>query len=206
MRGEQRVGPRHLGGGLRFYALNAIDLASHRAGIEIVPDSSDERVAAALVGIWQRVGLPVRLQLDNGGPFVAPRGLGLLVRLCLHQGVIPHFIPPREPWRNGTVEHFNDTFDKRFFRQERFSSLAHLKERARAFETFHNGNHRYRATGGRTPEQAAPLGRARKPRPLAELPKGWPLMRLWWQWAMSPTGPRRPSLRGRPGLQERPTA
>lgn len=168
------VGPRHLGGGLRFYALNAIDLASHRAGIEIVPDSSDERVAAALVGIWERVGLPVRLQLDNGGPFVAPRGLGLLVRLCLHQGVIPHFIPPREPWRNGTVEHFNDTFDKRFFRQERFSSLAHLQARALAFETFHNGNHRYRATGGRTPEQAAPLGRARKPRPLAELPKGWP--------------------------------
>jgi putative transposase len=168
------VGPRHLQGGVRFYALNAIDLASHRCGIEIVPDSSDERVAGALVALWQRLGLPLRLQLDNGGPFVAPKGLGLVVRACLHQGVIPRFIPPREPWRNGTVEHFNDTFDKRFFRQERFSSLAHLKERALAFETFHNGNHRYRPTNGRTPAESAQEGERQRPRPLAELPAGWP--------------------------------
>ena len=168
------VGPRHLGGGLRFYVLNAIDLASHRCAIAICPANADEQVASALTAVWQRLGLPVRLKLDNGGPFVGPRGLGLIARLCLHQGVIPHFIPAREPWRNGTVERFNDTFDKRFFRQERFSSLAHLEERALAFETFHNGNHRYRASGGHTPEEATSLGRSATPRPLAELPDGWP--------------------------------
>ena len=168
------VGPRHLGGGVRFYALNAVDLASHSCGIEIIPDCSDEQVAAALVSLWGRLGLPVRLQLDNGGPFVAPMGLGLVVRTCLHQGVTPRFVPAREPWRNGTVEHFNDTFDKRFFRQERFSSLPHLKERALAFETFHNGNHRYRATNGRTPAESAGESKPPRPRPLAELPAGWP--------------------------------
>jgi hypothetical protein len=168
------VGPRHLGGGVRFHALNAIDLASHRCGIEIVADTSDERVASALIALWGRLGLPARVQFDNGGPFVAPRGLGLLVRLCLYQGVIPRFVPPREPWRNGTVEHFNDTFDKRFFRQERFSSLPHLQERSLAFESFHNANHRYRASGGRTAEEVAPAAPAPKPRPLAELPVGWP--------------------------------
>jgi len=168
------VGPRHLRGGVRFYALNAIDLASHRCGIEIVPDSSDEQVAAALVSAWQRLGLPARLQLDNGGPFVAPKGLGLVVRLCLHQGVIPRFVPPSEPWRQGTVEHFNDTFDKRFFRQERFDSLPHLRERALDFESFHNANHRYRATNGRTPAESAPEDERRWPRLLAQLPQGWP--------------------------------
>jgi len=168
------VGPRHLQGGVRFYALNAIDLASHRCGIEIIPDSSDEQVAAALVSLWERLGLPARLQLDNGGPFVAPKGLALVVRLCLHQGVIPRFVPPSEPWRQGTVEHFNDTFDKRFFRQERFDSLPHLRERALDFETFHNGNHRYRATNGRTPAESAPEDERRQPRRLAELPQGWP--------------------------------
>jgi transposase len=168
------VGPRHLAGGVRFYALNAIDLASHRCGIEIVPDSSDERVAAALVSLWERLGLPVRLQLDNGFPFVAPRGLGLLVRVCLRQGVVPRFVPPREPWRNGTVEHFNDTFDKRFFRQERFDSRPHLQERALAFETFHNANHRYRATNGHTPAESGSAGKRRRPRPLAALPAGRP--------------------------------
>jgi putative transposase len=168
------VGPRHLQGGVRFHALNTIDLASHRCGIEIVPDNSDRHVAAALVALWRRLGVPAKLQLDNGGPFVAPKGLGLIARLCLHQGVTPRFVPPSEPWRNGTVEHFNDTFDKRFFRQERFDSLAHLKKRALAFENFHNSNHRYRATDGRTPAETAEQGKRRKPRPLAELPSGWP--------------------------------
>ena len=168
------VGPRHLAGGVRFYALNAIDLASHRCGIEIVPGSSDEQVAEALVALWERLGLPVRLQLDNGGPFIAPKGPGLIVRLCLHQGVTPRFVPPSEPWRNGTVEHFNDTFDKRFFLQERFDSLPHLKQRALDFERFHNANHRYRATNGRTPAESIGDGAHRRPHPLAELPVGWP--------------------------------
>ena len=168
------VGPRHLQGGVRFYALNAIDRASHRCGIEIVETNADERVAEAFVSLWGRLGVPERLQLDNGGPFVAPKGLGLVVRLCLQQGVTPRFIPAREPWRNGTVEHFNDTFDKRFFRQERFGSLAHLTERARDFETFHNANHRYRSTNGRTPAESASDAAPRRPRPLAALPHDWP--------------------------------
>jgi hypothetical protein len=88
--------------------------------------------------------------------------------------VTPRFVPVREPWRNGTIEHFNDTFDKRFFRQERFSSLAHLKQRALAFESFHNGNHRYRSTNGRTPAEGVPHARSRRPRPLTQLPAGWP--------------------------------
>jgi transposase len=168
------VGPRHLQGGVRFYALNAVDRGSHCCGIEIVETNADERVAEGLVSLWSRLGLPDRLQLDNGGPFVAPKGLGLIVRLCLQQGVTPRFIPTREPWRNGTVEHFNDTFDKRFFRQERFTSLAHLAERARDFEAFHNANHRYRTTNGRTPAESAGDAAPRRPRPLAELPDGWP--------------------------------
>ncbi|MFN2468980.1 MAG: integrase core domain-containing protein [Gaiellaceae bacterium] len=168
------VGPRHLTGGVRFYALNTIDRGSHRCGIEIVETSADERIAAAFVSLWERLGLPRRLQLDNGGPFVAPKGLGLIVRLCLHQGVTPRFVPPREPWRNGTVEHFNDTFDKRFFRQERFDSLAHLSKRARDFETFHNANHRYRATNGRTPAESVGDSTLPRPRPLTELPANWP--------------------------------
>jgi putative transposase len=168
------VGPRHLRGGVRFYACNTIDLGSHRCGIEIVENSSDQQVAAALVSLWERLGLPARQQFDNGGPFVAPKGLGLVVRLCLHQGVIPRFVPPSEPWRNGTVEHFNDTFDKQFFRQERFDSLTHLKERALDFENFHNANHRYRTNNGRTPAETAHETERRMPRPLAELPAGWP--------------------------------
>ena len=132
------VGPRHLAGGVRFHALNQIDVASHHAGIEIVSDRSDRTVLVALHALWGRHGVPARIQFDNGGPFVSPTGLGEVVRVCLRQGATPVFVPPREPWRNGTIEHFNDTFDKRFFRQERFADLGQLGERAGAFERFHN--------------------------------------------------------------------
>jgi putative transposase len=167
------VGPRHLDGGARFHALNQIDVASHRAGIEIVEDRGDERVLAALHALWGRHGVPRRIQFDNGGPFISPTGIGEVVRVCLHQGATPVFVPPREPWRNGTIEHFNDTFDRRFFRQERFSDIGHLSQRAGAFERFHNAQHRYSATRGLAPDQTATTTK-RTPRQPAELPAGWP--------------------------------
>jgi putative transposase len=151
------VGPRHLDGGVRFHALNQIDVASHHAGIEIVEDRGDERVIAALHALWARHGVPGRVQFDNGGPFTSPTGVGEVVRFCLHQGATPVFIPPREPWRNGTIERFNDTFDKRFFRQERFADRQQLVVRAGAFEAFHNSQHRYRATNGRAPGRDLPV-------------------------------------------------
>ena len=64
--------------------------------------------------------------------------------------------------------------DKRFFRQERFESLTHPRERARDFENFHNANHRYRATNGATPAEIIQATQPRTPRPLEDLPLGWP--------------------------------
>lgn len=167
------VGPRHLDGGERFHALNQIDVASHHAGIEIVEDRGDERVVCGLHALWSRHGVPGRVQFDNGGPFTSPTGVGEVVRFCVHQGTTPVFIPPREPWRNGTIERFNDTFDKRFFRQERFTDRAQLAERAGAFEAFHNSQHRYRATNGRAPDETAPIPR-RDPLGVEQIPTGWP--------------------------------
>ena len=168
------VGPRYLDGGVRFYALNTVDLAPRRAGIEIVTDKSDHAVAGALVALWQRLGVPLRAKLDNGGPFIGARGLGLVARLCLHNGVTPVFIPAGEPWRNGVVERFNDTFDKRFLRTERFPSRAALEQRALAFERFHNAHHRYAAIGGDTPDESSHERELRRPQTLEELPDGWP--------------------------------
>jgi putative transposase len=167
------IGPRHLDGGARFHAVTQIDVCSHHAGIEIVSDRVDTRVLAALGRLWDRHGVPRRIQFDNGGPFIAPTGVGEVVRVCLHQGATPVFVPPREPWRNGTIEHFNDTFDRRFFRHERFGDLDQLAERAGAFERFHNAQHRYRATGQRTPEETT---RTQRTPPLTadQIPTGWP--------------------------------
>ena len=171
------VGPRHLDGGVRFHALNQIDVASHHAGIEIIEDRSDQRVLGALHALWCRHGVPERVQFDNGGPFVSPTGIGEVVRVCLRQGVTPVFIPPREPWRNGGIEHFNDTFDKRFLGQERFAGVEHLSARADAFERFHNSQHRYSATRGLTPDEAGGKATKRTPIALEEMPGDWPQRR-----------------------------
>jgi hypothetical protein len=96
------VGPRHLDGGVGFHALNQIDVASHHAEIEIVPDRADERVIGALHALWSRHGVPGRVQFDNGGPFVSPTGVGDVVRgghnmarVLRPGGVALHLLPAR---------------------------------------------------------------------------------------------------------------
>jgi hypothetical protein len=61
-----------------------------------------------------------------------PRSPGLVIRLCLHFGVTPVFIPASEPWRNGVIESFNDTYNKKFFRRQWFKSYAPMAVVAKA--------------------------------------------------------------------------
>jgi hypothetical protein len=53
----------------------------------------------------------------------------------------------------GVVEHFNDVWDKSFFRTERFIGLDHLRAENAAFIDFHNTEHRYAAHGGASPAE-----------------------------------------------------
>ncbi|MCU1600061.1 MAG: hypothetical protein JWO22_770 [Frankiales bacterium] len=152
------VGPRHLDGAIRFSVLNLLDVGSHSAGSEVLPGPVPTLMAKGLVGIWQRTGIPLRCQMDNHATFrggIPPQAhlFGPIVATCLDLGVIPRFIPLREPWRNGVVEHFNDVWDKSFFRSDRFSSLQILTRENAAFEAFHNSQHRYSAHGGKSPDE-----------------------------------------------------
>lgn len=150
------VGPRHLEGGVEFHALNLIDVGSHEAAGEIVQAPRPNLLAAGLVAMWSRVGVPVAAQFDNHSNFrgaipPAYAYFGPIVAACLDLGVTARFIPLREPWRNGVVEHFNDVWDKSFFRTERFTGLDHLRAENTAFIDFHNAEHRYAAHGGASP-------------------------------------------------------
>lgn len=148
------VGPRHLEGGIPFYALNAVDLGRRRAGIEIIDSKEEWQVAEGLLSLWGRLGVPSTAKFDNGQTIQGRgRQLAVPVWTSLALGVKVRFIPFAEPWRNPVVEHFNDTFDKQFFRAERFDGLAHLRRRARVFERFHNSHHRYSILKGATPDE-----------------------------------------------------
>lgn len=162
------IGPRHLDGGIGFHAFNLIDVGSHTAGSEIIDPLRPSAIAGSLATIWDRVGLPVRVQFDNhsnlrGG--IPPRAkvFGPVVATCLDLGVIVRFAPVREPWRNGVVEHFNDVWDKSFFRTDRYPDLDILRERVAMFEAFHNARHRYAAHAGAAPDEIRVASPTRPP-------------------------------------------
>jgi hypothetical protein len=96
-----------------------MDLLSHQIYIESQRTKEDHQIASSLLRCWKAVGLPDFLQLDNELSFRGsnrhPRSPGLVIRLCLHFGVQPVFIPIGEPWRNGVIEKFNDTYNRKFF-------------------------------------------------------------------------------------------
>jgi hypothetical protein len=134
-----------------------MDLYSHQVYIESQRTKQDHQIACSLLRCWKSVGLPDFLQLDNELSFRGsnryPRSPGLVIRLCLHFGVQPVFIPIGEPWRNGAIEKFNDTYNKKFFRRQWFASYAMLKRQSKNFQRFHNQHHRYSCLKGKTPLQ-----------------------------------------------------
>jgi len=134
-----------------------MDLLSHKVYIESQRTKQDRTIASSLLRCWKAIGLPDFLQLDNELSFRGsnkhPRSPGLVIRLCLYFGVQPVFIPIGEPWRNGVIESFNDTYNKKFFRRQWFPSYLTLKRQSKNFQRFHNKHHRYSCLKGKTPQE-----------------------------------------------------
>src|SRR3989304_1862946 len=152
------VGPCYLTGPTRFYSLHAIDPAINRCGIEPIPSRSAQSVLDAVYAVWQRMGIPENLQVDNELAFFGspahPRSMGPLIRLCLHYGVNLWFIPPSEPWRNGVVEKFNDHYRQKFLDKITIPSMTELRQESLTFEHRHNSTYRYSKIKGKTPLKA----------------------------------------------------
>lgn len=168
------VGPCYLKGPVRFYSLNVVDLATGRCGLHCSASKAGQDVIDALWEVWRRVGVPENIQIDNAMSFFGspanPRGMGPLIRLCLHNGVEPWFIPLHEPWRNGVVEKFNDHYQQRFLNRVQMVTEEDLKAETLAFEHRHNSGYRYSKLGGKTPLKALAATQAKLRFPLAEEP------------------------------------
>jgi len=151
------IGPNYLLGGVRFYSLNVVDLRSGRCGLQPSIGRDGQNVLNAFWAVWRRLGMPENLQVDNAQEFYGspthPRGMGPLIRLCLHEGIQLWFIPPSEPWRNGVVEKFNDHYRQKFLGKVSLEGEKGLFEESLQFETRHNSRWRYNKLDGRTPDQ-----------------------------------------------------
>ena len=152
------VGPCYLKGPVRFYSLNVVDTATVRCGLYPSLSKSGRSIINGFWDAWKRMGIPERIQVDNAMSFFGspthPRGMGPLIRLCLHHNVEPWFIPMAEPWRNGMVENFNDLYQQRFLGKVIMVSEDDLRVGSRAFEDRHNNRYRYSKLKGHTPLKA----------------------------------------------------
>jgi len=75
-------------------ALNCVDIVPHAAAIEIAADQTEATLTGSLIRLWERLGVPQRVQFDNGKPFLlGSASLGEIVRVSLHQRATPVFIP-----------------------------------------------------------------------------------------------------------------
>jgi transposase InsO family protein len=152
------VGPRFIKGDGRFYSLNVMDIATHRVTVSPSRRKDDESMATGLIRTWKTLGIPDFLQMDNELSFRGsnryPHSLGLILRLSLLLKIQPVFIPQGEPWRNGEIESFQNTFDKAFFRSQVFRSFKELCCEAPRFENYHNEHYIYSCLKGKTPNRA----------------------------------------------------
>ena len=152
------VGPCFLKGPVRFYSLNSIDLATGRCAINPVLCRAGQHTLDAIWSSWCRLGIPQNVQVDNELVFYGsrqhPRGMGILIRLCLLNDVQPWFIPVAEPWRNGVIEKFNDHFQAGFLQRVAIRTERELHRQSLAFEHKHNTRYRYSKLKGQTPQTA----------------------------------------------------
>ncbi len=152
------VGPCYLKGPVRFYSLNVVDLATGRCGLDPSSSKSGQSITDGMWAIWKRMGVPDNMQIDNAAFFYGsprhPRGMGPLIRLCLHNNVEPWFIPVAEPWRNGVVEQFNDLYEQKFLNKIEMTTREDLEAGSFAFEQRQNSSYRYSKLGGKTPIKA----------------------------------------------------
>jgi transposase InsO family protein len=151
------VGPRYIKGDGRYYTINIIDTECHSCFVRPSRTKKTDEVVKALTDFWSSHGMPDALQMDNELAFRGsnrhPRSYGSVVRLALALNIAPVFIPIGEPWRNGMIEKFNNTVDKRFLSARMFDNYNHLCQEAVNFMGFHNANHRYSSQGQKTPQE-----------------------------------------------------
>lgn len=155
------VGPRYIKGDGKFYSINIIDITTHSCFVKAARTKSSNNIVDALATFWKTHGLPDALQMDNElafrGSNLYPRSFGAVVRFALSQGVAVIFIPIAEPWRNGIIEKFNDTYQLRFLRAYNFGNLEQLSQKEQLFIDFHNDHHRYSSQSHKTPNEAKAL-------------------------------------------------
>jgi hypothetical protein len=149
---------RYLEGGMKVFIFHTIDTQTRALIQTISSDKATSSIHFHALEVWNKLGLPDFLQLDNDAAFNGgertARRFGFFVRLALYLGIELIFIPPREPKRNWLVEGINGLWAKSFWKRDRFNSLAEVVRKSHKFTDWYENTYRPPALDGLTPNQA----------------------------------------------------
>jgi transposase InsO family protein len=149
---------RYIEGGQKVFAFHTVEAQTRGLTETIRPSKTVASVIAHGVEVWQQLGVPDFLQLDNDSAFTGgektARRFGAFVRLCLYLGIELIFIPPAEPKRNSLVESVHGLWATSFWDRNHFRSFAQVLRQGRKFPEWYNHHYCPPALAGLTPAQA----------------------------------------------------
>jgi len=149
---------RYLEGGQKVFVFHTVDTHTRALRQTIQPDKTVASLLGHVREVWQRLGVPDFLQLDNDSAFTGgqrtPRRFGAFVRLALYLGIELIFTPPGEPKRNGLVERLNGLWASKCWRRNHFRSLPEVRRKSQQFTDWYAHSYCPPALDGLTPAQA----------------------------------------------------
>lgn len=149
---------RYITGGEKVFAFHTIDAQTRALQQTIKADKTVTSVIEHVLEVWQNLGLPTFLQLDNDSAFNGGgktcRRFGHFVRLALYFGIELIFTPPAEPKRNWLVESLNGLWAKSFWDRNKFRALGDVRRKSVKFIGWYRDTYLPPALNGLTPAQA----------------------------------------------------
>lgn len=149
---------RYIEGGEKVFAFHTLEVKTRALQQSLRVDKTTASVREHALEVWQSLGLPDFLQLDNDSAFnggdKTPRRFGVFVRLALYLGIELIFIPPAEPERNSLIESLNGLWAGSFWKRHHFTSMQEVVRKSPKFTCWYAHDYHPPALDGLTPAQA----------------------------------------------------
>lgn len=147
-------------GGARFFGYHLLDQGRRWPYLEAHPCKNSELVSQFLVNVWQKIGLPQGMQMDNDivwrGSSSGARTFSHIVRLCLAVGIEVIFTPAYTPEANPIIESFNGVWASNFWQRTNFTDPEHVQQELPNFQTYYRHRHPLVEFEDRKPVELAP--------------------------------------------------
>lgn len=142
----------------RCHALTLLDDHSRfNLRLHALARTDTSAVREQLIHVFERYGLPLRINADNGSPWGTPkdsgRSLSELAVWLIRQGVRVSFSAPHHPQTNGKLERFHRTLDAEVLAGRHFTDLHAVQSAFDAWRTGYNCERPHQALNMGTPVQ-----------------------------------------------------